>query len=283
MAAELTADELRTQIQQEDDAATQLTASLQNEKRELSEAKARQALRRELEARVAVTANRRSTLDHYQQFRSNINADRVGELPGSAMAFGWQPPKRDKDIEKRKKLAKSTLTYDTGIYEREFVWELAGLSWLPCALQHESREATSSEVFEVTSDDSESRFLLAFSPDGAMLVDGAFYRHQTDFFESNIEEGTCGTLALIRKKSHYGVTLDVTFFVRAASGSRSGASRGASRTRPTRRRRMARAAWWGPTLRRRPRVSSASPSPSCCVASTWPTTRSPSRWSSRRS
>ena len=81
-----------------------------------------------------------------------------------------------------------------------------------------------------------------------MLVDGAFYRHQTDFFESNIEEGTCGghpvatppyllrslhhthtatppyllppltcltpspatgTLALIRKKSHYGVTLDV--------------------------------------------------------------------------
>ena len=92
MAAELTADELRTQIQQEDDAATQLTASLQNEKRELSEAKARQALRRELEARVAVTANRRSTLDHYQQFRSNINADRVGELPGSAMAFGWQLP-----------------------------------------------------------------------------------------------------------------------------------------------------------------------------------------------
>ena len=61
-----------------------------------------------------------------------------------------QPPKRDKDIEKRKKLAKSTLTYDTGIYEREFVWELAGLSWLPCALQHESREATSSEVFEVS-------------------------------------------------------------------------------------------------------------------------------------
>tara|TARA_B100000780_G_C20753546_1_gene299383 strand:- start:8 stop:439 length:432 start_codon:yes stop_codon:yes gene_type:complete len=47
----MSADELRTQIQQEDDAATKLTTLLQNEKRELSEAKARQALRRELEAR----------------------------------------------------------------------------------------------------------------------------------------------------------------------------------------------------------------------------------------
>ena len=63
-------------------------------------------------------------------------------------------PKPDKGLEKRKKkLAKSTLAYDTDIHKREFVWELAGLSWLPCALQHESREATNSEVFEVTSDD----------------------------------------------------------------------------------------------------------------------------------
>ena len=222
MASPLTADELRTQIQQEDDAAAQISASLENEKRELLEAKARQALRRELEARAEVTANKRRTLNSYQHFRSSIDSDQAGELSGAAELFSWQPPKLtrtprglrtvrtgyaypppacctyrrrraacpvlyvlrtrtslgravrtcrvprtvlpctvyhrmpkpDKGLEKRKsKLAKSTLAYDSDIRKREFVWELAGLSWLPCALQHESREATNSEVFEVTSDD----------------------------------------------------------------------------------------------------------------------------------
>ena len=87
-----------------------------------------------------------------------------------------------------------------------------------------------------------------------MLVDGDFHRvhYEGVQFESHIEEGTCGghparnitplapppppascchtplpatpplpatgTLALIRTKSHWGATLDVTFFVRAASG-----------------------------------------------------------------
>ena len=92
MAAEMTADELRTQIQHEDDTVAQINASLQNEKRELSEAKARQALRRELEARAAVTANQRRTLNGFQHFRSSIDADRAGELSG-ASEFGWQPPK----------------------------------------------------------------------------------------------------------------------------------------------------------------------------------------------
>ena len=93
MASSLTADELRTQIQQEDDAAAQISASLENEKRELLEAKARQALRRELEARAEVTANKRRTLNSYQHFRSSIDSDQAGELSGAAELFSWQPPK----------------------------------------------------------------------------------------------------------------------------------------------------------------------------------------------
>ena len=93
MASPLTADELRTQIQQEDDAAAQISASLENEKRELLEAKARQALRRELEARAEVTANQRRMLNGYQQVRWSIDSDQAGELSGAAELFSWQPPK----------------------------------------------------------------------------------------------------------------------------------------------------------------------------------------------
>ena len=34
----------------------------------------------------------------------------------------------------------------------------------------------------------------------------------------SIDEGARGTLALVRKAAHYGANLDVTFYVRAASG-----------------------------------------------------------------
>ena len=93
LVAEMTADELRTRIQQEDDAAAQIRASVENEKRELYEAKARQALRRELEARAEVTANQRRTLKGYQQIRWRIDSDQAGELHGATELYSRQPPK----------------------------------------------------------------------------------------------------------------------------------------------------------------------------------------------
>jgi len=65
--------------------------------------------------------------------------------------------------------ARGSLSYGSNVRERSMIWQLAGLSWLPCSLKHEQRECTASDPFEVDPEDHDSWFVLVFSPEGGSL------------------------------------------------------------------------------------------------------------------
>ena len=92
--------------------------------------------------------------------------------------------------------------------------EVKGLTWLPTSLEHELRESTRSSVFSVIERDGDSRYYLAFSPHSGSLSDSWHLAHEG----FDCPETTRGTLALVRKTTAYGATLDTTFFVKGPRG-----------------------------------------------------------------
>ena len=117
-------------------------------------------------------------------------------------------------ISSKDTLVQAAVAYGAGVKEREFVWQLSGLSWLPYSLQQEGRECAESKMFEVDFKEEDSRYILVFSPHAGCL------NHSPDDPDefTEIEEGTTGTLALVRKQAYYGSNLFVTFYVRDAKG-----------------------------------------------------------------
>ena len=88
--------------------------------------------------------------------------------------------------------------------------QIKDLSWLPQALEHEERSCVSSEYFQVTKNDLDSTYCLAFSPHGGRL--------HGDASDDDFSTKRKGTLALVRRDSAYGATVETSFFVKDSSG-----------------------------------------------------------------
>ena len=110
-------------------------------------------------------------------------------------------------------LVKETKAFDHAVAEKEFTWEVRGLSWLPDALTQEDRECTASNMFMVDTSDDDSTYKLVFSPHAGSLVVGRCDDDDDDGFFRNIAEGVRGSLALVRREAHFGTNLEVSFFV----------------------------------------------------------------------
>ena len=132
----LSTDELRTRILQERATRAQLNATLENSKREVEEAKERQRLRRELEAEMRASSAVRGYDDHFQRYRARIDSDESGPHKpegDNEIDFYHETPPAKSMKPSTETIVKSTIAYDATVHEREFIWEVSGLSWLPCA------------------------------------------------------------------------------------------------------------------------------------------------------
>ena len=109
-------------------------------------------------------------------------------------------------------VSKCSIAYDENVVNGEFVWEIKGLSWVPHTLEHEHRRCTHSEDFSIVPKDSDSRYVLAYSPRAKGI-----YASDVDAFEVH-DDTFNGTLALIRTYTAYGASLDVSFFVQGPTG-----------------------------------------------------------------
>eukprot|EP00316_Scyphosphaera_apsteinii_P000229 CAMPEP_0119336428 /NCGR_PEP_ID=MMETSP1333-20130426/91794_1 /TAXON_ID=418940 /ORGANISM="Scyphosphaera apsteinii, Strain RCC1455" /LENGTH=518 /DNA_ID=CAMNT_0007347229 /DNA_START=49 /DNA_END=1605 /DNA_ORIENTATION=- len=199
----MTADELRARISREQQIYRQNEEALKGADDEIEAAAERQRLRRQLERLQGLTAEQRGRLIERRNRRHGIDLD--------AYDYFCDEPKPARNP--KLSVVRATISFNERKAMREFIWELGGLSWLPHTLEQEERECTESVSFNVDEDDDDSHYILVFSPSAGSLVhcDEDEYDEYVHF-----DEGTRGTLALIRKKAHFGTNLHVRFFVKSA-------------------------------------------------------------------
>ena len=210
MAGEnLTAAELRARIEEQRALQVTLREERATATREIDEARERQQLRREMEGMIHMNGKIRESIRLKRHFRTRIDNDEAGNV---VVEQTEQEPKQPPPAA----LAKETVSYASDVVKRDFVWEVQGLSWLEQQLTQEERECTSSRIFQVDPLDTQSRYMLVFSPRGGRL------KHETEEDDDGafevFDDDLCGTLALIRAADHYGTNLCYRFFVRDASG-----------------------------------------------------------------
>ena len=87
--------------------------------------------------------------------RRSIDRDEAGALPSEESTFAKPKPQPTPGA-----LAKTTTSYASNVVKRDFVWEVSGLSWLEQQLAQEGRECTSSDIFHVHPNDSDSKYVL---------------------------------------------------------------------------------------------------------------------------
>ena len=146
------------------------------------------------------TTQQRLLLERKQRRRASIDHDECGDHMPFVGSVSSEQHSRAAHVSSKDTLVQAAVAYGAGVKEREFVWQLSGLSWLPYSLQQEGRECAESKMFEVDFKEEDSRYILVFSPHGGCL------NHSPDDPDefTEIEEGTTGTLALVRKQAYYG-------------------------------------------------------------------------------
>ena len=93
-------------------------------------------LRRELEAEMRASSAVRGYDDHFQRYRARIDSDESGPHKPEGdndIDFYHETPPAKSMKPSTETIVKSTIAYDATVHEREFIWEVSGLSWLPCA------------------------------------------------------------------------------------------------------------------------------------------------------
>lgn len=217
----LTAEQLRARIEEQRALQATLTAQGEDALREIGEAEERQRLRRQLDVEETRSSHLGAVLYSRQRRRRSIDRDEAGALPSEESTFAKPKPQPTPGA-----LAKTTTSYASNVVKRDFVWEVSGLSWLEQQLAQEGRECTSSDIFHVHPNDSDSKYVLVYSPRGASLLhadanvcdessDWDIYKFRDFlFFDENLR----GTLALVRGADSFGTNLCYRFFVRDARG-----------------------------------------------------------------
>lgn len=211
---ELTAERIVARMTQETALHSRLQDQLREAEDEIAAAQERQRLRRQLEDRMEFTTQQRLLLERKQRRRASIDSDECGDNMPFVGSVSSDQHSRAAHISSKDTLVQAAVAYGAGVKEREFVWQLSGLAWLPYSLQQEGRECAESKMFEVDFKEEDSRYILVFSPHAGCL------NHSPDDPDefTEIEEGTTGTLALVRKQAYYGSNLFVSFYVRDAKG-----------------------------------------------------------------
>jgi len=156
----LTAEQLRARIEEQRALQATLTAQGEDALREIGEAEERQRLRRQLDVEETRSSHLGAVLYSRQRRRRSIDRDEAGALPSEESTFANQA----------QAAAKTTTSYASNVVKRDFVWEVSGLSWLEQQLAQEGRECTSSDIFHVHPNDSDSKYVLVYSPRGASLL-----------------------------------------------------------------------------------------------------------------
>ena len=161
----LTAEQLRARIEEQRALQATLTAQGEDALREIGEAEERQRLRRQLDVEETRSSHLGAVLYSRQRRRRSIDRDEAGALPSEESTFAKPKPQPTPGA-----LAKTTTSYASNVVKRDFVWEVSGLSWLEQQLAQEGRECTSSDIFHVHPNDSDSKYVLVYSPRGASLL-----------------------------------------------------------------------------------------------------------------
>ena len=206
----LTEGDLRARLQAEDVLAAELNQRIDQAKQRQQAAVDRQAMRQLLEERRSNNNYRLALIEAYEQKTSEIECDRFNAAGGAdSPQFGKSArPATVSETAPTGELLKSSVSFTHGLSEKEFVWEVRGLTWLPHALSQEGTTCTWSHEFFAT-----SGFRLVFSPGGGALhADPEGDDYLGDYV------GHTGTLALLRAAQYRGVCMEASFYIKRSDG-----------------------------------------------------------------